>query len=60
MDPEHKVRALAVTPLTQLPVGFMGRRCADIAVQAKFNGHPGSLVMVYEKFNRQDTLLILT
>jgi hypothetical protein len=43
VDPEHKVRALAVTTLAQLPVSLIGRRSADITIQAEFNSHPGSL-----------------
>lgn len=43
MDPEHEIRALAITTLADLPVGLMRGRPADVAIQTKFDGHPGSL-----------------
>jgi hypothetical protein len=45
VDPEHEVRALAITALTHLPLGLIGGRSAHVAVQAKFNGHPSSLLI---------------
>lgn len=51
MNPEYEICTLAVTTLTHLPVGLVRRRSADVAVQAKLNGHPGSLLTKCEELS---------
>lgn len=43
VDPEHKVRSLAVAPLEQLPRRLVRGGSLDMSVQAKLDGHATGL-----------------